>query len=323
MIVRWGLASLPDVLAEMSVERPLLVTEERWRDLDLPVTRRFAGAKAHAEMEGVRGAADAARDADCLIALGGGSVLDTAKAVSAQTGLPVLSIPTTYAGAEWTPFFGNRDEATGLKSAGTGANVTAILYDAELTLSLPRAETGGTALNALAHAAEALYVPDRTEESDRDALAGAGLIAKWLPVVLENGRDHEARTHLLEGSMHAGSALRAGMGLGHAIAQALGGKLGLPHGAMSAISLPLALDFNRQTVPEAIARLAEAMESPDPITRCQELAALACRTRLRDYDVKREVLPQIAEAAATRPAAKANPRPASAEQILELLERAW
>ncbi len=323
MIVRWGLASLPNLLTELSVERPLLVTEARWHDIDLPVARRFAGAKAHAEMEGVRGAAEAARDADGLIALGGGSVLDTAKAVSAQTGLPVISIPTTYAGAEWTPFFGNRDESTGLKSAGSGAKVEAILYDAELTMSLPRLESGGTALNALAHAAEALYVPDRTEQSDRDALEGAALIAQWLPVVLENGNDLEARQHLLEGAMHAGAALRAGMGLGHAIAQALGGKLGLPHGPMSAITLPLALKFNCQTVPKAIARLGEAIKSDRPIARIEKLVALAVPTRLRDYGVAREVLPLVAEAAASRPAAKTNPRAASAAQILELLESAW
>src|SRR5919198_2370511 len=108
MIVRWGLESLPQVLEELGVGDPLLITEELWRDVELPVARRFHGARPHAEIGGVREATALAEGADGLVALGGGSVMDTTKAVSVATGLPMVSIPTTYAGAEWKPFFRGR-----------------------------------------------------------------------------------------------------------------------------------------------------------------------------------------------------------------------
>ena len=139
MIVRWGLESLEEVLAELSVSAPLLITEELWQETELPVAQRFHGARPHAEITGVREAAELAKDADGLVALGGGSVMDTTKAVSVQTGLPMVSIPTTYAGAEWTPFFGVRNEQTRTKDAGFDARVEGIVYEPKLTLRMPAA----------------------------------------------------------------------------------------------------------------------------------------------------------------------------------------
>jgi maleylacetate reductase len=323
MIVRWGLDALPEVLAELSVRQPLLITEELWQDVELPVAKRFHGARPHAEISGVREAAALAQEADGLVALGGGSVLDTSKAVSVQTGLPMISIPTTYAGAEWTPFFGVRNPETRTKDAGFDARVEGIVYEPELTLDMPAQVTAGTALNALTHCAEALYVPDRTAESDDHALQGAALITRHLPAVLDDGHDLEARRGLLEGSMHGGAALRVGMGLGHAMAQSLGGRYGVPHGAMNAICLPPALRFNAEVAAAEIARLAEAMQSDDPAARTEELAAIALDTRLRDYDIPRDDLGELSDATAERGAAKANPRPASPEEIRELFESVW
>jgi maleylacetate reductase len=323
MIVRWGIDALDEVLAELSIRRPLLITEELWQDLELPVAQRFHGARPHAEITGVREAAALARDADGLVALGGGSVMDTTKAVSVQTGLPMVSIPTTYAGAEWTPFFGVRNEQTRTKDSGFDARVEGIVYEPELTLEMPPPVTAGTALNALTHCAEALYVPARTAESDGHALQGAALIATHLPAVLADGHDLEARKGLLEGAMNGGAALRVGMGLGHAMAQALGGRYGVPHGAMNAVCLPPALRFNAGVAAGEIARLGEAMQADDPAARAEELAAIALATRLREYDIPRDDLGELSAATAERGAAKSNPRPASAVEIRELFESVW
>src|SRR5262249_5019001 len=162
------------------------------------------------------------------------SAIDTTKAVSSETGRPIVSIPTTYSGAEWTSGFGIRDAAARAKGGGSGARVEGIVYDPSLTLDLPPGESAGSAMNALAHCAEARSTAGRSAETAAEALAGATLISSWLPVVVQRGGDMDARRALLEGAMHAGAALRAGMGVGHAMAQTLGGRYGLAHGAMNA-----------------------------------------------------------------------------------------
>ena len=324
MIVRWGLDALPAVLAEVGSERPLLVTTERWRGLDLPAWKLFHGVASHGSPDSVAEATAAAEGADGLLAVGGGSAIDTAKAVSAAADLPVVSVPTTYSGAEWTSGFGIRDEARGVKTGGGGARVEGIVYEPELTYDLPPGETGGTALNALAHCAEALYVEGRNDEADGEALAGAPLISDSLPLVLSDGRYPEGRRALLEGAMHAGAALAgAGLGLGHAMAQAVGGRYGIAHGAANAICLPPALRFNMDVAGGEIARFGDAMRTDDPVARVEGLARFSGFTLLRHLGVPQDDLPALAEAAAERGGAKANPRPASAADVLGLYESVW
>jgi maleylacetate reductase len=319
VIVRWGLEALGPLLTELGSERPLLVTSNRFGGLELPVQARFTGVRTHAPIETVEAATVAAGDADGLVALGGGSAIDSGKAVSAVTGLPLVAVPTTYAGAEWTQYFGMRDAARGVKTGGSGAHTAGVVYEPKLTLGLPRAETVGTALNALAHCAEALYAGEC-----EDATIGARLIDRWLPVVVEDGADLEARTGLLEGAMHAGKALgERGLFLAHAMAQALGGRYGLPHGAMNAICLAPALRFNATVVPAALEMLGEALGTDNPTARVVELARLGGFERLRDFGVPESDLASLAEDVVARPGAIANPRPAGTTDVEGLLRSAW
>lgn len=316
MIVRWGLGELPGVLGELGIERPFLVASPRWDSLHLPVAARWSEIPSHR--------IDVPDGVDGIVAVGGGSAIDTAKAASAASGLSLVSVPTTYSGSEWTTFFGVRGPDRRMRGGGAGAKLAGIVYEPELTLDLSREETAGTALNALAHAAEALYHPARTPESDRLAAEGAELIAGSLPAVLEDGRALGPRTTLLRGAARAGEALgRSGLCLGHAMAQALGGRFGLAHGAMNALCLPPALRFNQPVAAEAIADFGKAIGTHDPAERVEELSRLGGFERLRDFGVPEDELDEVAAATAERAGAKANPRPASPAEIAELLRSIW
>jgi maleylacetate reductase len=303
VIVRWGLDELHPMLTELGIEEPFLVASARWDDAGLPAAARWSEIPSH------RIAVPA--DVDGILAAGGGSAIDTAKAASSASGLPLVSLPTTYSGAEWTEFYGVREPGKRMVGGGGGANLAGIVYEPELTLDLPRPQSGGTAMNALAHCVEALYPGDLDS-----ARRGAALIAEWLPRVLENLRDLEARTHLLEGAAAAGEALAAhGLYLGHAMAQAIGGHYGLPHGALNAICLPAAMRFNASVAPLALEVV--------PVETVEGLARLAGFTRLRDLGVPDADLDELAELAAVRQGARANPRPAGPSEIAELLRSIW
>jgi alcohol dehydrogenase class IV len=317
VIVRWGLEHVPEVLAEVGIERPLLVASPRWDALELPTAARWSEIPSHriAVPEG----------ADGILAVGGGSAIDTAKAASAATGLPLVSVPTTYSGAEWTPSFGVREPSKKIVGGGTGARLAGIVYEPKLTLDLPRAESGGTAMNALAHTAEALYVRGHNPDGDQRALAGAQAIAESLPDALDLPADLDLRTRLLEGAALAGEALAlAGLALGHAMAQAVGGTYGLPHGTLNGIALPAALRFNAALAPDAVRRFGEAIGAPDdPAGRVEQLAALSGPTRLRELGVPEADLPQLAAAVAQRGGNLANPRPATPQEVEQLLRSVW
>jgi maleylacetate reductase len=320
VIVRWGLEELPGLLGELNVTTPFLIASERWSELDLPAGDHWSEVPS----ERIDEIAARARTADGLLAVGGGSAIDLAKAVSSVTGLPLVSVPTTYSGAEWTEFFGVRTPERRMVGGGGGARLAGIVYEPKLTLGLPHGESGGTAMNALAHAAEALYVKGRNPVGDEQAVEGARLIGASLPQVLEHPDDVEARTTLLRGAMHAGAALgAAGLGLGHAMAQAVGGRYGISHGAANALCLPPALRFNEPVASAEIARFAEALDTDDAPGRTQELARLSGYERLRDLGVPEDELDEVAEATSVRGGALANPRRASAAEIAGLLREIY
>ena len=312
MIVRWGLDALPEVCAEAGVTSPLLVASPRW---NFPIDA--SGRWSEVPSERVDDAA--AQAGGGVIAVGGGSAIDLGKAISAAADVPLVSVPTTYSGAEWTTFYGVRDPGRKMRGGGAGAHPAGIVYDTELTLDLPLETTVGTAMNALAHCAEALYVRGHNEDADEHALAGAQLIGEWLPRVVDAPRDLGGRTELLRGASHAGAALGgSGLALAHAMAQAIGGRYGLPHGTLNGICLPPALDWNEQWAPDAVRRFRVAVGRDTA-----ELTALGGITRLRELGVPEEDLPELAAAAAVRPGNQANPRPATASEIEQLLRSVW
>jgi maleylacetate reductase len=174
-------------------------------------------------------------------------------------------------------------------------------------------------MNALAHCAEAMYAEGHNPAGDAHAVQGASLIGEWLPQVVERPHDLQARTKLLEGALHAGAALGASMlALGHALAQALGGRYGLPHGAMNALTLPQALRFNEEVAPDAVGRFRQELG-----VDLEELVALGDFGRLRDYGIPEGDLPEVAAATVQRAGAKANPRPASAADVERLLHNIY
>ena len=319
MIVHWGLGALPDACAETGVSAPLLVASPRWDSLDLAIEP--AARWSEVPSERVADAVAAASKADGILAVGGGSAIDLGKAISAATGMPLVSVPTTYSGAEWTSYFGVRDTDRRMRGGGGGAHPTAIVYEPALTVDLPPETTVGTAMNALAHCAEALYARGHNVVADEDALTGAELISKWLPRVVAEPTDIYARTELLLGAAHGGAALAGSMlALAHAMAQAVGGAYGLPHGTLNGIFLAPVLRFNAAIVSDAVLRFGEAIGAPDdPATGVEELAALAGPTRLSELGVPEGDLPALAADAAGRGGNLANPKPASPDEIEELL----
>jgi maleylacetate reductase len=323
VIVRWGLDMLPEACAEAGVSSPLLVAGPRWDSLKLSVTP--AAPWRDVPSDRIEEAVAAARDADGVLAVGGGSAIDLGKAISAETGLPLVSVPTTYSGAEWTSYFGVRGPDRRMMGGGGGALSTAIVYEPKLTVGLSAETTVGTSMNALAHCAEALYAEENNPYADDHALAGARLISDWLPRVVAAPEDLETRTELLRGACHAGAALAASnLALAHAMAQAVGGRYGFPHGTLNGITLPPALRFNAPYAPEAVRRFGEAIGAPDdPAGRVEELAGLAGPTRLSELGVPEEDLPALAAAVAKRDGNRANPKPASPEEVERLLREVF
>jgi maleylacetate reductase len=320
MIVRWGpLAVVAEELGELGIEAPLLVASPRWDALVLP----FEPAARWSEVPSARVEEAASTTGDGVVAIGGGSAIDLGKAISATARVPLVSVPTTYAGAEWTTFFGVRDPQRRMRGGGSGAQLAGIVYDVGLTVTLPREQTVGTAMNALAHCAEALYAHGHNPESDEKALEGARLISEFLPRVVDSPLDRDLRTELLRGACNGGEALAGSMlALAHAMAQAIGGKYGLPHGTLNGICLPPVLRYNARYAPAAVRAFGEATGG-EPAARVEELTALGGVTRLRELGVPEDDIPELAASAAQRGGNQANPHPATPREIEELLQSVW
>jgi maleylacetate reductase len=282
-----------------------------------------------------REAVDAARAVaahhkiEVVVAMGGGSAMGVGKGVVLGGGPTLIAVPTTYAGSEMTPVFGTTDRAERRKTVRRDDAVLPklVIYDPEVTLDLSPELTASTAMNALAHCVEASYARDVNPLVPPIALEGVRRIVRSLPACIANGNDLDAREDLLTGAYLAGfSIANATMALHHGICHALGGRTGVAHGLLNAIMLPHVMRFNAEAVPDAMDAIARNF--PPPFTGAPEattalLASLPVPKRLRDAGVQAEVLKSVAAEAATSPTVKANPKPASEEEILELLRAAW
>ena len=320
MIVRWGLDSLPEACAEAGVSSPLLVASPRWDALELAVAPAAGGSEVPTDRIAEASPPQATPTACSRSAAGARST--SAKAISAASGLPLVSVPTTYAGAEWTTYFGVRDPERRMRGGGGGAHPAAIVYEPELTLGLPRGDDRGDgderARPLRRGALRAGPQPGGRRACARGRAPHLGVAAARRRALR---RTSTARTELLRGACHAGAALAGSMlALAHAMAQAVGGRYGLPHGTLNGITLPPALRFNAAYAPDAVRRFGEAIGAPDdPAGRVEQLAALSGLERLRELGVPEEDLPALAVAAAQRGGNQANPKPATPEEIEQLL----
>lgn len=288
---------------------------------------RSAGLHAEAVIHVPRAVAEAGLGAaktgkaDGLLAVGGGSAIGLAKIIARDLGLPIIALPTTYSGSEATSIWGISEGER--KTTGRDPKVVprVIIYDPELTLGLPPAVTAASAMNAIAHCVEGLWVPERTPVTTAYATEAMRRFGEYLPRAVADGSDREARSECLVAAWLAGTVLVAGAGLHHKLAHVLGG-FGLPHAETHAIILPHVTRFNLAAAGEARSRLVAALGDDDPAGALERmLRGFPIPQRLRDIgfaDAK------IADAAAQIAAQHVTePRPASGADVRAILTAAF
>jgi maleylacetate reductase len=332
--VIFGAGASDDAAAELQRAefiRPfLLSTSGRSTDVDrvasgLPdVAGRFARAELHVPAALVTEARDAAlrAHAGSLVAIGGGSAIGLGKAIAQATGLSLAALPTTYSGSEMTDIWGVTDEHGKRTAREPRAAPRLVIYDPALTLTLPAAATAASAMNAAAHAVEALYAHDASPMPSLAAEAALRALADALPAVLQHGNDLTARTTLLRAAFLAGIALdQTSMGLQHRLAHVLGGTFGLPHAETHAALLPHVVAFNESSAPAAMSAIARALGATSAAAGVRALAhAIGVTYTLRDLGLRDADLDRAAELATRNP--PPNPRPPVRSEVLELLRDA-
>lgn len=330
-----SLAQLPQAIAAMGAQRALVLCTPEQRASAERVAQllgdRAAGifdrAVMHVPIETAREAREVARQlgADCAVAIGGGSTTGLGKAIALDSGLPILAIPTTYAGSEMTPIYGITE--AGLKKTGKDFKVLpkSVLYDPELTLTLPVSLSVTSGINAIAHAAEGLYSVEGNPVIDLMAEEGIAAIGRALPRIVADPKDVEARGDALYGAWLCGIVLGSvGMALHHKLCHTLGGSFNLPHAETHTVVLPHALAYNAAAAPQAMQRIARALGRDDG-NAAQAVFDLAkangAPVALRDIGMKGEDLDRACDIALQNQ--YPNPRPLEARAIRELLQAAW
>jgi maleylacetate reductase len=291
---------------------------------DLPIAGVFDKAVMHTPADAVEEARKLAGavNADCCVAVGGGSTIGFGKAIALTSGMPVLAVPTTYSGSEMTTIWGVSEG--GSKKTGRDAKVLprTVIYDPELTLGLPPAVSAASGMNAMAHCVEALYAHDGNPIVSLMAEEGIRALASALPRITSNSKDLAARSDALYGAWLAGCTISTtSVALHHKLCHVLGG-FGLPHAETHAIVLPHAVRYNHDAAPEAMARIRKAIGLGDAATSIYDLEAkLGIPLRLADIGMKEADIERAARIAAEAP--YPNPRKVQYEPVLALLRAAY
>jgi maleylacetate reductase len=281
---------------------------------------RAAGLHAEAVIHVPRPVAEAglaaARDRGA-----GGSAIGLAKIIARDTGLPIIAVPTTYSGSEATPIWGTSEGERKITGRDLKVMSRTIIYDPDLTLALPPAVTAASAMNAMAHCVEGMWIPERTPVSAAFATEAMRRFGASLQRAVVNGQDREARAECLIAAWLAGAVLVVGTGLHHKLAHVLGG-FGLPHAETHAIILPHVTRFNLAGAPEARERLSDALRSDDPAATLERmLQGFPIPQRLGDIGLDRKKIDEAANQVAAL--GIRDPRPVSAADVRSLLSSAY
>jgi maleylacetate reductase len=327
-----SLRSLPDVIRDLGLRRVLVLSTSFQKDLAEEVSDQLgelsAGVHAEAEMhvpiESVHRAREVAKaaEADGYVAVGGGSTTGLGKAIALEFGAPIIAVPTTYAGSEMTPIWGLT--AVGEKKTGRDPKVLprSVIYDPDLTLTLPVAMSVTSGFNAIAHAVEALYAPDGSPIISLMAEEGTRALVNALPRIVADPVNLEARSDALYGAWLCGATLGATtMSLHHKLCHTLGGTFNLPHAETHTVVLPYVLAYNAVDAPQAIAALRRATGAENPAAFLRDLSLrLGAPASLRELGLDESNIETIVEMATLNP--YANPRPITADGIRSLLNAA-
>ena len=327
------LRQLPDELSRLGVTRALLLATPRQNALVASIREMigerfagvFTGAVMHTPVEVTERAMETVRDmrADCLVAIGGGSTTGLGKAIALRTDLPQIVLPTSYAGSEMTPVVGQT--SGGIKTTQSSPKILPeiVIYDVDLTMTMPPKLSATSGINAIAHAVEALYARDRNPVISLMAQESIHTLAHALPAICVQPDDRAARTDALYGAWLSGICLGAvGMALHHKLCHTLGGLFNLPHAETHTVILPHALAYNAPAAPEAMAHIATALGAPDAALGLHDLARkLAAPASLREIGMPESGIDQAADLAVKNP--YWNPRTIERAAIRELIARAW
>lgn len=326
---------LPEELSRLGLSKPLLLCtpQQTSQAADLEkilggkVAGTFSRATMHTPVEVTEEALEVVKStgADSLVAIGGGSTTGLGKALSIRTGLYHICIPTTYAGSEVTPILG--ETQAGLKKTRSDPKILpgTVIYDVDLTMTLPASLSATSGVNAIAHSVEALYAQNGNPIINLLAQEGVRALAAALPAIVADPSSREARSSALYGAWLCGICLgNAGMSLHHKLCHTLGGTFDLPHAETHTVVLPHALAYNAPKVPRAMKMLADVLPGSDgDAIRGLNLLLdkLGVKRGLKDFGMKEADVDRAAELATSN--AYPNPRELEQGPIRELIRRAW